>query len=162
MVPSHNLCDKRNTNQLGKITINVKLLAVLNNRFIYILNYRVRAGSECAIGEEQCGLRHGRGCMDQVFAVRQVCEKYLANYYYYLESAVQGRERVRTLSVQRSQPHTTNSWKEEKDKTIGDKNKRADHPNRKAFALLLKPASPTGSLRSFQRDTERGTKLLRY
>ena len=33
----------------------------------------------CAIGEEQCGFRQGRGCMDQVFAVRQVCEKYLAN-----------------------------------------------------------------------------------
>ena len=29
--------------------------------------------------EEQCGIRQGRGCMDQVFAVRQVCEKYLAN-----------------------------------------------------------------------------------
>ena len=27
----------------------------------------------------QCGCRQGRGCMDQVFAVRQVCEKYLAN-----------------------------------------------------------------------------------
>ena len=27
----------------------------------------------------QCGLRQGRGCIDQVFAVRQVCEKYLAN-----------------------------------------------------------------------------------
>ena len=25
------------------------------------------------------GFRQGRGCMDQVFAVRQVCEKYLAN-----------------------------------------------------------------------------------
>ena len=40
---------------------------------------RVRAGTECAIGEEQCGFGQGRGCMDQVFAVRQVCEKYLAN-----------------------------------------------------------------------------------
>ena len=37
-----------------------------------------RAGTECAI-EEKCGLRQGRGCTDQVFAVRQVCEKYLAN-----------------------------------------------------------------------------------
>ena len=37
MVPSHNLCDKRCTNQLGKITINVKLLAVLNNRYMYIV-----------------------------------------------------------------------------------------------------------------------------
>ena len=31
------------------------------------------------LGEEQSGFRQGRGCMDQVFAVRQVCEKYLAN-----------------------------------------------------------------------------------
>ena len=62
-----------------------------------------------------------------------------------LESAVQGRERVRTLSVQRPQPHTTNPWKGEKDKTVGDKKERADHANRKALALLLKPASPTPS-----------------
>ena len=35
--------------------------------------------TECVIREEQCGFGQGRGCMDQVFAVRQVCEKYLAN-----------------------------------------------------------------------------------
>ena len=29
---------------------------------------------------EQCGVRQGSGCMDQVFAVRQVCEMYLANW----------------------------------------------------------------------------------
>ena len=40
---------------------------------------RVRARTECAIGEEQCGFMQGTGCMDQVFAVRQVCENYLAN-----------------------------------------------------------------------------------
>ena len=40
---------------------------------------RVRARTECAIGEEQYGFRQDRLCMDQVFAVRQVCEKYLAN-----------------------------------------------------------------------------------
>ena len=55
-----------------------------------------------------------------------------------LESAVQGRERVRTLSVLRPQPHTTNPWKEEKDKTVGDKKERADHANRKTLTLLLK------------------------
>ena len=44
-----------------------------------VLIKRVRAGTECAIGEEQCGFRQGRGCMHQVFAVRQACEKYLAN-----------------------------------------------------------------------------------
>ena len=57
-------------------------------------------------------------------------------------------------------------WKEEKGKIVGDTKERADHAKRKALALLLKSASPTpsntGSLRSFQRDTERGTKVLRY
>ena len=32
-------------------------------------------------------------------------------------------ESENTLSVQRPQPHTTNPWKEEKDKTVGDKKK---------------------------------------
>ena len=40
---------------------------------------RVRAGTESGIGEEQCGFRQGRGYMDQVFAVRQMCKKYLVN-----------------------------------------------------------------------------------
>ena len=44
-----------------------------------VLIKRVRAGSECAIGEDKYGFWQGRGCMDRVFAVRQVCEKYLAN-----------------------------------------------------------------------------------
>ena len=48
---------------------------------------------------------------------------------------MQGRERVRTLSVQRPQLHTTNPWKEE-DKMVGDKKERADHANRKAFAYI--------------------------
>ena len=39
----------------------------------------VRAGTECAILEEKCGFRQCRGCMNQVIAVRQVCENYLAN-----------------------------------------------------------------------------------
>ncbi len=30
------------------------------------------------IRDEQGGFRRGRGCVDQIFAVRQVCEKYLA------------------------------------------------------------------------------------
>ena len=55
------------------------LLSVVGTLFGGVLIIRVRAGTECAIGEKQCGFRQGRGCMDQVFAVRQVCEKYLAN-----------------------------------------------------------------------------------
>ena len=44
-----------------------------------VLIKRFRAGTECALAVEQCRFRQGRGCMDQVFAVRHVCEKYLAN-----------------------------------------------------------------------------------
>ena len=51
-------------------------------------------------------------------------------YYYYLESAVQDREKVRTLSVQRPQPHTTNPWKEE-DKIVGYKKKEHIMPTGK-------------------------------
>ena len=57
----------------------ISLLSVVGKLFGRVLIKRVRGGIQCAIGEEQCGFRHGRGCMDQVFAVRQVCEKYLAN-----------------------------------------------------------------------------------
>ena len=54
-------------------------LSVVCKLYGRVLIKRVRAKTECAIGEEQCGFMQGRGCMDQVFAVRQVCEKYLAN-----------------------------------------------------------------------------------
>ena len=57
----------------------ISLLSVVGNLFSRVLIKRVRVGTECAIGEELCGFRQGRGCMDQVFAVRQVCEKHLAN-----------------------------------------------------------------------------------
>ena len=55
------------------------MLSVAGKLFGRVLIKRVRAGTECAMGEEQCGFRQGRGCMDQVFAVKQVREKYLAN-----------------------------------------------------------------------------------
>ena len=45
-----------------------------------VLIKRVRARTECAIGEEQCWYRQSRRCMDQAFAVTHVCEKYLANW----------------------------------------------------------------------------------
>ena len=54
----------------------ISLLSVVGMQFIRVLIKRVRAGTECAIGEEQCGFWQGRGCMDQVFAVRQVFEMY--------------------------------------------------------------------------------------
>ena len=47
----------------------ISLLTVVGYLYGRVLIKRVRAGTECSIGEEQCGFRHGRGCMDQVFAV---------------------------------------------------------------------------------------------
>ena len=43
---------------------------VVGKLFGRVLIKRVRDGTRCAIREEQCGFRQGRGCMDQVFAVR--------------------------------------------------------------------------------------------
>ena len=57
----------------------ISWLCVVGKLFGRVLVKRVRAGTECAIGEEQCGFRQSRGCMDQVLTVRQGCEEYLAN-----------------------------------------------------------------------------------
>ena len=42
-------------------------MSVVGKLFGRVLIKRVRAGTECAIGEEKCGFRQGRGCMNQVF-----------------------------------------------------------------------------------------------
>ena len=55
----------------------ISLLRVIDKLCGGVLIKRVRGGTGCAIEEEQCGFRQGRGCMDQVFAVRQVCENIL-------------------------------------------------------------------------------------
>ena len=55
----------------------ISLLSVVGKVYGRILEVRVRKGTNVAIGEEQCGFRQGRGCTDQIFAVRQVCEKYM-------------------------------------------------------------------------------------
>ena len=56
--------------------------------------------------------------------------------------------------------------KEEKWKIVEDKKGERNSTNKKALDLLLKPANPTPSNtwsnRSFQRDTERGIKVMPY
>ena len=52
----------------------ISLLSEVGRLYGRVLLKRVRAGTECAIVEDQCGFRQGRGCMDQVCAIRQVCE----------------------------------------------------------------------------------------
>ena len=46
-------------------------------------------------------------------------------------SSVLGQERVRTLSIGRPHLHTTNPWKEEKEKIAGDKKKEQIKPTGK-------------------------------
>ena len=41
-----------------------------------ILIERVRVLTEGMIGEEQCGFRSGRGCVDQVFVMEKMSEKF--------------------------------------------------------------------------------------
>ena len=43
----------------------ISLLSVVGKLYGRVLIKRVRAGTECAIGEEQCGFRQGRKRMDQ-------------------------------------------------------------------------------------------------
>ena len=55
----------------------ISLLSVVGKVYGTILIERIRKSVDRAIGEEQCGFREGRGCVDQIFAVRHLCEKYL-------------------------------------------------------------------------------------
>ena len=52
-----------------------------------------------------------------------------------IESAMHGRERVRTLSIRRPQPHTTYPWKEEKEKIVGDKKTEHIRPTGKHCSI---------------------------
>ena len=56
----------------------ISLLCVMGKVYGKIVIKRVRSGTVEAVWEVQGGFMEGKGCVDQVFAVRQVCEKYLA------------------------------------------------------------------------------------
>ncbi len=53
-------------------------MSVVRKVYGKVLIKRVREGTEGMICDEHGGFIRGRECMDQIFAVRQVCEKYLA------------------------------------------------------------------------------------
>ena len=56
----------------------ISLLSVPGKVFGRVLINRIRDKTENAIAEVQGGFRKGRGCADQTFIVRQICEKYIA------------------------------------------------------------------------------------
>ena len=49
----------------------ISLLSVVGKLYGRVLIKRIRAGTECAIGVEQCGSRQGKGCMDQIKCLPQ-------------------------------------------------------------------------------------------
>ena len=55
----------------------ISLLSVVGKVYGTILINRIRDNTENVIAEVQSGFRRGRGCTDQIFIVRQICEKYL-------------------------------------------------------------------------------------
>ena len=55
----------------------ISLLSIPGKVYGRILIERVRGMTEGMIDEEQCGFRRGRGCVDQVFTVKQLSEKYV-------------------------------------------------------------------------------------
>ncbi len=56
----------------------ISLLSVVGKVYVRVLVERIQCMyTESMVGEEESGFRKGREGMDQVFVVRQVCEKYL-------------------------------------------------------------------------------------
>ena len=54
----------------------LSLLSIPGKVYGRILIERVRVLTEGMIGEEQCGFRSGRGCVDQVFVMKQMSENF--------------------------------------------------------------------------------------
>ncbi len=82
-------------------------MSVVGKMYGKVLIKKVREGNEGMISDEQGGFRRGRGCMDQIFAVRQMCEKYLAKgkevfwAFMYLEKAYDRTDREGLWTVLR-------------------------------------------------------------
>ena len=55
----------------------ISLLSVVGKVYGRVLINRIRDKTENVIAEVQGGFRRGRGCTDQIFTVRQICEKHL-------------------------------------------------------------------------------------
>ena len=55
----------------------ISLLSIPGKVYGRIIIERVRVLTEGMIGEEQCGFRSGRGCVDQVFVMKQMSEKFV-------------------------------------------------------------------------------------
>ena len=68
---------------------SISLLSVVGKVYGRVLINRIGDKTENVIAEVQSGFRRGRGCTDQMFIVRQICEKYLGKgkdvYFVFLD-----------------------------------------------------------------------------
>ncbi len=55
----------------------ISLLSVPGQIYGRILNERMMKITDLSVGDEQGGFRKGRGCVDQIFAVKMLVKKYL-------------------------------------------------------------------------------------
>ena len=55
--------------------MEISLLKVAGKVFARILQDRLQVVAEKVLPESQCGFRKGRGCVDMIFAARQLVEK---------------------------------------------------------------------------------------
>jgi hypothetical protein len=83
----------------------MSLLSTPGKVFGRIIIEMVREITEMQIGDEQGGFRKGGGCVDQIFSLKCVCEKYLEKQeemfvvFMYLESAYDRVDRQAMLEV---------------------------------------------------------------
>src|SRR5215469_17850065 len=54
----------------------ISMMSVVGKLYRRVVIDRVKNITESLVGEEQGGFRKDRGCVDQVFAVKGLCEKY--------------------------------------------------------------------------------------
>ncbi|KAI2650200.1 putative 149 kDa protein [Labeo rohita] len=73
IIPIHKKGDSRECNNYRGIS----LLSVVGKVFMKILQSRLQMPREQTSREEQAGFRPGRGCCDQIFALRQLVERYI-------------------------------------------------------------------------------------
>jgi len=57
----------------------ISLLSIPGKLFGRVIIERVIQQTESQLEDEQGGFRRGRGCIDQVFGLKEMCEKYLGN-----------------------------------------------------------------------------------
>ena len=64
--------------------MDISFLSAVGKLYGRVLIYRIRTRTDGVLEEKQCGFKSGRGCIDQLFVMRQLCEKFLAkgNYFF--------------------------------------------------------------------------------